>query len=71
MIIQPSESDDLIFIRHPNATQAGFLILKTFKIEELLHTRSTWEAMGVKKGALPLITFIDPVTSMEHEDDAG
>ena len=40
--------------------------MKSFKTRGLLHTSSTWEVIGIKKGALPLIVYIDPVTGNEY-----
>ena len=48
-------------------TKTGFISLKKFSPAELFHTRTSWEAIGIKRGMLPTITYTDPHTGMEEE----
>jgi hypothetical protein len=48
-------------------TKEGFISLKRFPVKDLLHNRMSWEAMGIRKGMLPLHVSIDPHTGAEVE----
>ena len=59
-IVQPTDV-------YRTSKETGFPIMKSFTIPELLHTCSTWEVIGIRKGSLPLISYIDPITGIEQE----
>jgi hypothetical protein len=61
-IVQPTD-----VYRTSKDSETGFPIMKSFTTWELLHTCSTWEVMGIRKGSLPLISYIDPMTGIEDE----
>ncbi len=42
-------------------------MLKLFEPKDFMHTRSSWEGMGVKNCMLPRITTIDPISRDEFE----
>ena len=52
---------------YKTSKDTGFPILKSFGIREFFHNRASWEVMGIRKGALPLILSTDPYTGDEYE----
>ena len=52
---------------YKTSKDTGFPILKSFSIREFFHNRASWEVMGIRKGALPLILSTDPYTGDEYE----
>jgi len=54
-------SDKVVF------TRDGGISLKQFSASGFQHTKKTWEVMGINKGCLPNIVYVDPVTGVEYE----
>ena len=54
-------SDKVVF------TRDGGISLKQFSASDFQHTKKTWEVMGITKGCLPNIVYVDPVTGVEYE----
>ena len=55
----PQASDNI------NAESSGGHSLRNFRVVDLLHTRLSWEAMGIAKGKLPCTMMIDQFRFME------
>ena len=56
----PQASDNI------SAESSGGHSLRNFRVGELLHTRVSWEAMGIAKGKLPSTMIIDQHGNETH-----
>ena len=56
----PQRKDNL------QSDQSGGFLLTNFGVPELLHTKQSWEAMGISKGQLPSTTIFDQYGNEQH-----
>ena len=57
----PNSENDVIRL-----TRMGFPSLKGFGPKELTMTKEDWEAAGLKRGALPTLTYFDPISQVNQ-----